>query len=123
MIVFPRKGQRPIDAGILRARIVVARSQLRSLTLTAQSYRLVRLGAPTIIEIKVKVKISRGLAGCRQGTSGKLVITNSGSMLPNGRAGDAVSLRLASGCARATRRWSNSFRLEAGGASVGVTST
>ncbi|MBD0348086.1 MAG: VWA domain-containing protein [Thermoleophilia bacterium] len=101
----PARGRRTRPSGPARGSVTLAVANGRSLALQVRSYRLVAFGAMTKLQFHVRVRAARGMPGCA-GASGVLTVTNSGSLLANGRATDSVAARFGGRCA-ATTRWSN----------------
>ncbi|MBA3330771.1 MAG: VWA domain-containing protein [Actinobacteria bacterium] len=98
----------PLAGGrVLRGNFTVGYGAGRQLRLAARGVRVFRFGAPTDLELAVEVTGSSGFGACANGTTGRLLLRNSGSILRNGLVGDELTLRLGGSCRSGSYRWSN----------------
>jgi len=98
----------PLAGGrVLRGNFTVGYGAGRQIRLAARSVRVFRFGAPTDLELAVEVTGSSGFGACTTGTTGRLILRNSGSILRNGLVGDELTLRLGGSCRSGSYRWSN----------------
>lgn len=105
-LAFPARG-RPFARGDLRSSaLTLARSNGR-LQLTAAGFRVLRFGAETVLRLDVRVSGRRGLGACRPGTTGTILIRNSGALTATARPRDEVVVRLDGPCARLGARFAN----------------
>jgi hypothetical protein len=105
-LVFPARG-RPLEKGELRrSALTLARSNGR-VALTATAFSVLRYGAETVLRLNVKVAGGKGLGACRPGTTGAILIRNSGALIARSRPRDEVVVRLDGPCARLGARFAN----------------
>lgn len=111
-LVFPARG-RPFAGGELRrSALTLARPHGR-VALMGTGFRVLRFGAETILRLNVKVAGGRGLGACRRGTTGTILIRNSGALSATSQARDHVLVRLGGACARLGARFDNAGRRRA----------
>jgi hypothetical protein len=105
-LVFPARG-RPFAKGQLRgSALTLARSHGR-VGLIGAAGSVLRFGAETVLRLNVKVAGGRGLGACRPGTTGTILIRNSGALNATSQTRDEVVVRLAGPCARLGARFAN----------------
>jgi hypothetical protein len=105
-LVFPARGRPFANGDLQRAALTLARSNGR-VRLTGGGFRVLRFGAETVLRLNVQVAGGKGLGDCRPGTTGTILIRNSGALSATAQPRDEVVVRLGGPCARLGARFAN----------------